>query len=94
MVTQNEVPFLLLLIIMVLEDLQLTSFSWRPDLFEPGSAFANIQYIFNPIYYLVKTITAITYIASFVAFIVLTAVMIYCASGLSKGRLKVHHSGH
>ena len=71
---------MLLLLINVLEDLQLTFFSWRPDLFSDASGYRNVQYVFNPVYYLVKNYTTYIYIASFVVFIVLAAVMGYCTS--------------
>jgi hypothetical protein len=59
--------------------------SWRPELFDPATSFNVIQYIFNPVYYLVKNITVVMYVASFVTFVVLAAVMGYCTSGLVKG---------
>ena len=88
MVTKNEMPFILLLLINILEDFQLTFFSWRPELFSGDNGFKYVQYIFNPVYYLVKNFTLPVYIIAFALFVALAALMAYCTSGLVLGRLK------
>ena len=66
----------------------MTFFSWRPELFSDGNGFQNIQYIFNPVYYLVKNFTLPVYIIAFVLFLALAGLMGYCTTGLVTGRLK------
>ncbi len=73
---------------MVLEDLQLTFFAWNPKLFLEGSGYQVIQYIFNPVFWLIENGTIALYAISFAIFAALAILTLVCTVGLVKARLK------
>ena len=89
MVQKNDVGLKLFLAFNILGDLQLTFFSWNQKVFDPTTSFNVIQYIFNPLHYVVEKITPAAYIIAFVLFIFLSILLGVCTDGLSKGRLKL-----
>jgi hypothetical protein len=68
------------------EDIQLTFFSWKEDIV--GHKYSAIQFIYNPLYYLVEHFLWELYIVAFAIFVVLICSMIYSAQGLYQNRLK------
>jgi hypothetical protein len=83
MINKNELSFILMIILIVLEDLQLTFFAWRTELFNPDTGFDVIQYIFSPGYYLSRKATVAFYIASFVLLLLTFGLAGLCAADLS-----------
>ena len=89
MITKNEINYIILFLLVILEDLQLSFFSWRSELFSDDSNFKVIQYIFNPVFWVSKNLTPVAYIVSFGLFVLLAIILAYCTNGLVKGRMKV-----
>ena len=86
MTTHNEFGFKLFLIVTVLEDVQLFSFSWRPEYLQ--SNFGFINYLFNPISYIVERFTWPLHILILLNLMTIVACVVYCSRSLEKGRFK------
>ena len=89
MITKNDISLKMMIGLLVLEDLQLLFFPWRHELFNPLTDYKVIQYVFSPIYFLARQATLPTYIIAHILILLLAILVIVCAKGLVKGRLKI-----
>jgi hypothetical protein len=88
MITKEEFGITFLLVLMVLEDLQLTYFSWNPKLFPAGSGYHIVQYFYNPLFWVADNLTIVLYAISFALLAGLIFFVAFCTTGLVKARLK------
>jgi len=84
MVKENELSFSVVAGLLVLEDLQLFSYSWRHTLVDTDV----LRYIFNPFLALVENYTLASHIVSLVLLVILLISMVYCGFSLSSGQMR------